>query len=79
MGRSPTKPNEPKSPTKAQQSLGPPPQRDANENRIRWEIVEELMLPFKSLITKPSNDENASREPGAGMLRRPLQAHREPA
>jgi len=61
------------------ESSASPPQRDTNENRFRWEIVEQLTVPFKSLIAKPSNDEAASREPGAGMLRRPLRAHREPA
>jgi len=48
LGQSPTIPNETKSPTKAQQTpsffgiVGTPPQRDANENRVRWEIVEQL-------------------------------------
>jgi len=43
--RSRTRPRAQRKPNKPHpflESLGPPPHRDANENRVRWEIVEQL-------------------------------------
>ena len=40
----------PKNPHPFLESLAPPPQRDASENRVRWEIVEQLTTVVVAII-----------------------------
>jgi len=63
--RSRTRPRAQRKPNKPHpflEWLGPPPQRDANENRARWEIVEQLTTPPRPVQGPHIPTPNSSRK-----------------